>query len=88
MNNEKLRNLFDFKVFINANSEIRMERRVKRDISERGRTREEVMSRFKSTLKPMHDKYIKPNVKFADLIIENHDNSSVNINQIILKLNE
>ena len=88
MNNEKLRNLFDFKVFINANSEIRMERRIKRDISERGRTREEIMSRFKSTLNPMHDKYIKPNIKLADLIIENHDNSSVNVNQIILKLNE
>ncbi|MBK86768.1 MAG: uridine kinase [Flavobacteriaceae bacterium] len=88
MNNEKLRNLFDFKVFIDANSEIRMERRIKRDISERGRTREEIMSRFKSTLKPMHDKYIKPNIKLADLIIENHDNSSVNVNQIILKLNE
>ena len=82
MNDAKLRRLFDFKIFIDAKSEIRMERRINRDILERGRTPKQVMDRYLNTLKPMHQKFIEPMKIHADLIIENHSNDATNLDEI------
>lgn len=74
-NNKRLVNLFDGKVFIHAAADERFIRRVKRDIIERGRDFEEVSNRYLSTLKPMHDRFIEPTKKLADLVIENNNTS-------------
>lgn len=66
-----LRNMFDLKVFVYADSDERLIRRIKRDIQERGRDLEEVISRYQKTLKPMHEQFIEPSKKYADLIIPN-----------------
>jgi uridine kinase len=86
MNYPKLRSLLDLKVFIDTNSDMRMERRVNRDISERGRTPKEVMDRYLNTLKPMHDQFIEPMKIHADMVIENHENASINLDIFIAKI--
>lgn len=67
--NEQLRSLLDIKIFVQAEDDIRLLRRIKRDLSERGRTIDEVLTRYQTTLKPMHEKFIAPTKKFADLIV-------------------
>jgi uridine kinase len=86
MNYPKLRSLLDLKVFIDTNSDMRMERRVNRDISERGRTPKEVMDRYINTLKPMHDQFIEPMKIHAEMVIENHENASINLDILIAKI--
>ena len=86
MNYPKLRSLLDLKVFIETNSDMRMERRVNRDITERGRTPKEVMDRYLNTLKPMHDQFIEPMKMHADVIVENHENTSINLDKLISKI--
>ena len=86
MNYPKLRSLLDLKVFIETNSDMRMERRVKRDITERGRTPKEVMDRYLNNLKPMHDQFIEPMKMHADLIVENHKNTLINLDKLISKI--
>ena len=58
LSNAELRDLFDIKIFVHADSDERLIRRLKRDISERGRDMEEVLNRYQSTLKPMHQQFI------------------------------
>lgn len=67
--NEKLRNQCDIKIFVHADSDLRLMRRIKRDISERGRDLSEVLHRYENTLKPMHNQFIEPTMKYADIII-------------------
>ena len=86
MNYPKLRSLFDLKVFIDAHSDMRMERRVSRDITERGRTSEEVLERYLKTLKPMHHQFIEPMKVHADITLENHQNTPLNISDLIDKI--
>ncbi|MHA3786575.1 uridine kinase [Flavobacterium hauense] len=68
----KLRDMFDIKIFVYADPDERLIRRLKRDIAERGRDMDEVLSRYKNTLKPMHEQFIEPTKAHADIIIP-HD---------------
>ncbi|MEC8724312.1 MAG: uridine kinase [Bacteroidota bacterium] len=86
MNYPKLRSILDLKVYIDANSDIRMERRVNRDISERGRTPKEVINRYITMLIPMHKKFISPMKLHADMVIENHKNTPPNIESLLQKI--
>lgn len=74
-----LRNLFDIKIYVHADSDERLIRRIKRDISERGRTIEEVLNRYQTTLKPMHQEFIEPTKEYADIIIPNNRHNRVAI---------
>ena len=82
----EIRSIFDLKIFINANSKTRMERRIKRDIAERGRSRNEVLKRYIETLKPMHEKFIEPTKIYANYIIENQFNNKLNIDELLEKM--
>ena len=86
MNYPKLRSILDLKVYIDANSDIRMERRVNRDISERGRTPKEVINRYITMLIPMHKKFISPMKLHADMVVENHKNTPPNIESLLQKI--
>ncbi len=68
---QKLRDLFDLKIYVHADSDERLIRRIRRDITERGRTVEEVLTRYQTTLKPMHEQFIEPTKVYADIIIPN-----------------
>jgi len=59
----------DIKVFVDADADVRFIRRLQRDISERGRTAEQVMDQYLETVKPMHEMFVEPSKKVADLVI-------------------
>tara|TARA_R110002049_G_scaffold68060_3_gene176494 strand:- start:3686 stop:4291 length:606 start_codon:yes stop_codon:yes gene_type:complete len=87
-NNKDLRDLFDIKIFVHAETDERLIRRLKRDITERGRDIDEVLSRYQSTLKPMHQQFIEPTKNFADLIIPNDRYNTVAIDIVRTVINE
>ena len=70
-NSRELRDLCDIKIFVHADADERLIRRVRRDIEERGRDVNEVLSRYQNTLKPMHQQFIEPTKNYADIIIPN-----------------
>ncbi|MBN2853025.1 MAG: uridine kinase [Clostridia bacterium] len=67
--NKELRDMMDIKVFVDTDSDIRLARRIERDVKERGRNLDSVLSQYRNTVKPMHDQFIEPSKKYADLII-------------------
>ncbi|MFA7688152.1 MAG: uridine kinase [Moheibacter sp.] len=67
----ELRDLFDVKIFVHADSDERLIRRIRRDIQERGRDLDEVLTRYQKTLKPMHEQFIEPSKSYADIIVPN-----------------
>jgi len=77
-----IRELFDIKIFVHADSDERLIRRLKRDIAERGRDLDEVLSRYQTTLKPMHMQFIEPTKEFADIIIPNNRYNTVAVDVI------
>jgi len=77
LTNTELRKMFDIKIFVHADSDERLIRRIKRDITQRGRDINEVLSRYQSTLKPMHEQFIEPTKEFADIIIPNNRYNTV-----------
>lgn len=79
LTNPELRDMFDIKVYVHADSDERLIRRLKRDIAERGRDMNEVVNRYQNTLKPMHDQFIEPTKNFADIIIPNDKYNTVAI---------
>ncbi len=66
---KKLRDMMDLKIFVDTDSDVRLIRNIRRDVVERGRTVDMVLDRYEKVLKPMHEQFIEPTKKFADLII-------------------
>jgi uridine kinase len=86
--NPELRDMFDIKVYVHADSDERLIRRLKRDIAERGRDMEEVLNRYQTTLKPMHQEFIEPTKAFADIIIPNDKYNTVAIDVVRAVINQ
>jgi uridine kinase len=86
--NAELRDMFDVKIFVHADSDERLIRRLKRDIAERGRDMEEVLNRYQTTLKPMHQQFIEPTKAFADIIIPNDKYNTVAIDVVRAVINQ
>ncbi|MBS1534542.1 uridine kinase [Flavobacterium sp. CYK-55] len=84
----ELRNLFDVKIFVHADSDERLIRRLRRDIAERGRDMDEVLNRYQTTLKPMHQQFIEPTKAFADIIIPNDKYNTVAIDVVRAVINQ
>ena len=87
-NSKKLLDLFDIKIFVHADADERLIRRVRRDIKERGRDIDEVLDRYKNTLKPMHQQFIEPTKSFADIIIQNDRYNTVAIDIVRTVISE
>ena len=66
---EDLRKLMDIKIFIDADADIRICRRIKRDVTKRGRSLESVINQYQQTVKPMHEKYVEPSKRSADIVV-------------------
>jgi len=88
LTNPELRKMFDIKIFVHADSDERLIRRLKRDISERGRDLNEVLTRYQSTLKPMHQQFIEPMKEYADIIIPNNKYNTVAVDIVRTIINE
>jgi len=78
----EIRAMFDVNVYVHADSDERLIRRLKRDISERGRNIDEVLTRYQTTLKPMHQEFIEPTKEFADIIIPTNKYNTVAVDLI------
>jgi len=78
----EIRDMFDLKIFVHADSDERLIRRLKRDMAERGRDLQEILIRYQTNLKPMHDEFIEPSKEFADIIIPNNKYNTVAVEMI------
>ncbi|HFI4795653.1 TPA: uridine kinase [Elizabethkingia anophelis] len=87
LTNKELLKEFDLKVFVHADSDERLIRRIKRDTQERGRDLEEVLHRYQTTLKPMHNEFIEPSKNEADLIVPNMRHNTVAIDFLTTVIN-
>ena len=67
--NKELRDLMDIKIFVDTDADIRICRRIKRDVNKRGRSMESVLKQWQQTVKPMHELYVEPSKKHADLVV-------------------
>jgi len=79
LSDEKLRELLDIKVFVDTDPDVRILRRVLRDIEERGRSIQSIHHQYLTTVKPMHEAFIEPSKKYADLIIPEGGQNAVGI---------
>lgn len=69
LENEQLRDLMDLKIFVDTDADERLMRRITRDMAERGRSVESVLTQYRDTVKPMHEQFVEPSKKYADIII-------------------
>jgi len=83
LHDKNLRNLMDIKVFVDADSDLRLARRIKRDIKERGRKVEDILEQYVKTVKPSFDDYIFPTKRYADLIVPRGGDNYVAINLLV-----
>ena len=88
LSNPKLRELFDVKIYVHADSDERLIRRLQRDIKERGHNLEKVLYRYQTAVKPMHNEFIEPSKEFADLIIPNNHYNTVAVDMVRTIINE
>ena len=83
---EPLRNLMDIKIFVDTDADVRLCRRIKRDVNKRGRTLESVLLQYQQTVKPMHEKYVEPSKKYADIIVPEGGKNLVALDMIMLRI--
>jgi uridine kinase len=81
--NEELRNLMDIRIFVDTDADVRLCRRIKRDVNKRGRTLESVLQQYQETVKPMHEKYVEPSKKYANLVVLEGGKNYVALDMII-----
>ena len=81
-----LRNLFDIKIFVDTDSDIRVIRRIRRDIEQRGRSFQSVREQYYSTVRPMHLEFVEPSKRWADIIVPEGGDNNVAIDLLITKM--
>jgi uridine kinase len=82
----EISSLFSLKIFLDTPPEIRLQRRIERDMQNRGRSRESVIRQFEYTVKPMHDQYVEKNKELADIIVDGKAPFKGPIEQILKRL--
>ena len=83
---ERLRKLFDMKIYVDTPDDIRFIRRLKRDIRDRGRTVESVVNQYLTTVRPMHHSFVEPSKRYADIIVPEGGKNEVAIDLLITKI--
>jgi uridine kinase len=85
---EEIRNQFDLKIFVDTDDDIRLLRRVTRDMKERGRSFVSIQEQYLATVKPMHEAFVRPSKKYADVIVPHGGENGVALSIILSKLAE
>lgn len=80
---KELRELMDIKVFVDTDADLRLARRILRDVCERGRTMQSVIDQYTTTVKPMHEEFVEPSKRYADVIIPEGGFNSVAVGMLI-----
>ena len=88
LDDERLRDLMDIKVYVDADDDIRILRRIQRDMKERGRTLDSVIDQYKSTVKPMYHQFIEPTKRYADIIVPEGGQNHVAIDILTTKVRD
>ena len=83
---EALRELMDIRIFVDTDADIRLCRRIKRDVNKRGRSLESVLTQYQQTVKPMHEKYVEPSKKFANLVVPEGGKNYVALDMIAQRI--
>lgn len=81
--NRQLRDLMDIRVFVDADADVRLCRRILRDVKQRGRTLESVLEQYQQIVKPMYEQYVEPSKKFADIIVPGGGQNMVALEMLI-----
>ncbi len=81
--NKALRDLMDIRIFVDTDADIRLCRRIKRDVNKRGRSLESVLEQYQATVKPMHEMYVEPSKKFANIVVLEGGKNMVALDMII-----
>lgn len=81
--NEQLRDMMDIRIFVDTDADVRLCRRIKRDVNKRGRSLESVVTQYLTTVKPMHDKYVEPSKRYADLVVPEGGKNTVALDIIL-----
>jgi uridine kinase len=82
----ELRKLFDIKIFVDTDADVRFIRRLHRDITERGRTTESVIGRYQSTVRPMHLEFVEPSKRYADVIIPEGGFNTAALDMVVARI--
>ena len=83
---EALRELMDIRIFVDTDDDVRLCRRIRRDVNKRARSLESVLTQYMTTVKPMHEKYVIPSKKFADLVVPEGGKNMVALDMIMGKI--
>lgn len=83
LTDEKIRDLLDLKIYVQTDDDLRILRRIQRDMKERGRDLQSIYHQYLSTVKPMHNQFVEPSKQYADLIIPGHADTSTCVNLLI-----
>lgn len=81
--NKELRDLMDIKVYVDTDADVRLARRILRDVRDRGRSMESVITQYTTTVKPMHEEFVEPSKRYADVIIPEGGFNSVAVAMLI-----
>lgn len=84
--NKGLRDQMDIMIFVDTDADIRLCRRVKRDVNKRGRSLESVLTQYQTTVKPMHEKYVEPSKKYAHLVVMEGGKNAVALDMIMSRI--
>ncbi|TFG76065.1 MAG: uridine kinase, partial [Flavobacteriales bacterium] len=88
LTNPTIRDMFDIKIYVHADSDERLIRRVKRDVNERGWNLDETLQKYQTNIKPMHEQFIEPSKEYADIIIPNNTYNTVAIDIVRTIINQ
>jgi uridine kinase len=88
LTNQEIRDMCDIKIFVHADSDERLIRRLKRDVNERGWNLDETLEKYQTILKPMHEQFIEPTKEYADIIIPNNRYNTVAVDIVRSIVNE
>ena len=84
--NQPLRDLMDIRIFVDTDADVRLCRRIKRDVNKRGRSMESVLQQYQETVKPMHERYVEPSKKFAHIIIPEGGKNIVALDMVVERI--
>ena len=84
--NEAMRDLMDIRIFVDTDADVRLGRRILRDVEERGRTLQSVLEQYETTVKPMHEKYVEPSKKHANLVVPEGGKNYVALDMILSRI--
>jgi uridine kinase len=87
LSDERIRNLLDIKIFVDTDADVRILRRIMRDVKERKRSLESVVEQYLTTVKPMHEMYVEPSKRYANIIIPEGGHNMVAVNMLMERIN-